>query len=170
MGNSIQTANNQVATTGKSFHFKEESNYVLITSFNREYILNYELAQKIIQAIFSEDSDFIAFDATILNKKYIQVIEPTKEKTEKQQKEIEEKRERKEKIEKRKNELLELKRGSDAKFYNEKYGNGKWTIFKNPYSKNASQHVIDAKDMREAWVYFKTAFPSEAEEMEKIKE
>src|SRR5690606_4093555 len=107
---------------GKFFDIQEGSNYVLMTSFDRQYVMEFEQAMLVIHSVFGSEADFITVNNTILNKKYIQCIEPTQELTTKQKEERKKKNEELAKIEKRKEELMSLKRNFDAEFYNKKFG------------------------------------------------
>lgn len=171
MQNQIATTNsNQITHSGKIFFTTEkDSNYAITTSFNVTYVVEYDQARNIMHSIFNTDADFITVNQTVLNRRYVQSIEPTKERTTNQKLEIEQKEMERKKEQKRKEDLLQLKRASDTKFYNEKYGEGQWTFLKSKLSQNSSQRVIDANDIKEAWVYFQTAFPSESKEVKQMK-
>lgn len=174
MENQIATTNNnQITHSGKFFFRVEEgSNYAITTSFNRVYIVEFEQAQNIMNSIFNTEADFITVNQTVLNRRYVQSIEPTKEKTEKQEEEIIKKRNEERKREQVKDDLLKLKRSSDVAYFNETYGVGSWLWFDNSLPsygrRNRNKHIITVKDRRDAEESFKANHPEEYKLMQEI--
>lgn len=173
--NQVNTRNdldNFVATlkkTGKFFDIQEGSNYVVMTSFDRQYVIEFEQAMLIIKNLFGTEADFITVNNTILNKKYVQCIEPTKELTKKQADEAERKALEARRIEDRKEELLKIKNNFDVEFFNKRYGAGKWKRYAFGLNRN-DELILSEKDLKDCSEAFKSEHPSEYAEIEKFSE
>lgn len=101
MEKSITTSNMPLAKKQKRFfEIEQGSNYLIATSFNQEYIVEFEQFQNISNNLFNTDADFITINKSIIQRKYIQKIEPTKQLTPKQ-KELKSNRREKERQEHR---------------------------------------------------------------------
>lgn len=161
---------NFVATlrkTGKFFDIQDGSNYVVMTSFDRHYIIEFEQAMLIIKNLFGTEADFVTVNNTILNKKYIQCIEPTKELTKKQSEEAERKAMEYRRVKDREDELQKIKNNFDVEFFNNKYGVGKWKRYAFGINRG-DELILTEKDLKDCLETFKTKYPQEYQEIEKI--
>lgn len=155
--------------TGKFFDIQDGSNYVVMTSFDRHYIIEFEQAMLIIKNLFGTEADFVTVNNTILNKKYIQCIEPTKELTKKQSEEAEKKAMEFRKLENRREELTKLKNAFDQEYFNKKYGVGKWKRYAFGINRG-DELILTEKDFSDVNEAFKKQYPQEDKEIEKISE
>lgn len=174
MQNQIATTNsNQITHSGKIFFTTEkDSNYAITTSFNVTYVVEYDQARNIMHSIFNTEADFITVNQTVLNRRYVQSIEPTKEKTEKQKEEDIKKRNKERKREQAKDDLLKLKRSSDVAYLNEKYGVGNWLWFRSGLglkrNSDRNKHIVSIQDRKDAEKSFKANHPEEYKLMQEI--
>lgn len=158
--------NEIVKATPQKVYFRivEGSNYKLITSFQDEYIIEYGLFQKLAKAILNKDIEFVTVYEALINKRYIYLLEPTKDKTIDQRKRIEKRKDEAAKREARRREISEQKRRSDVEYYNEKYGVDNWSLLQIMVDQRGNQiakkHRITAQDMKEATDYFRKKYPN----------
>lgn len=78
---------------GNFFDVEEGSNYKVYMTYEKTEIITFEQFKKLANAMFKINSDFVTINKTIVQRKDIRMIEPTKELT----KEAKQERERKEK-------------------------------------------------------------------------
>lgn len=143
----------QINTKQKRFFdIVKGSNYKVIDSFGVEYVVEFEQFQNIARNLFETDADFLTVNYEVLQKRYIYRITPTTEKTEKQKVQSKQKKARQADIADRKLELEKLKHKFDIKYYDKKFGKGKWQL----YPVTQDRYTITAKDRSECWNTFKT--------------
>jgi hypothetical protein len=149
---------NEINTDSKPvFQFQEESNYMVRTSFGHEYIVESSHAKKIMAVLFAGEVDFLTINNSVINKRYIQVIEPTKQKT---SKEIEDRVAVDRQEEELKNEKLRLEKHYmefRCDFLDNRYGEGNWILF--PLRSLPDKIVVTANDLREVKLRFNKEFP-----------
>lgn len=151
----------------KHFEVVENSNYKVTDSYQNEYIISFDHFQKLSQALFFGEGDFTTINNTVVNKRYIFKIEPTKEKTEKQKKEEELLKKNLKAEEDYRLSLFALKKNFDIKYYDEIYGQGNWKLFPTPlFGKNNNEKIISTTDRLNCSKAFAKNHPQESQEIE----
>lgn len=67
--------------TAKHFKVVENSNYLVVDSYKNEYVISYSHFVSLVNLLAEEGVEFITLGNTIINKRYIYKIEPTKKST-----------------------------------------------------------------------------------------
>lgn len=73
------------------FDVEEGSNYKVYMTYEKTEIITFEQFKKLVNTIFKVSSDFVTINKTIVQRKDIRMIEPTKEATDAVKKENERK-------------------------------------------------------------------------------
>jgi len=68
-------------------HFKvqEGSNYKITDSYEKEYVIDYDHFVKLLPKLVASENQFITINDSVVNKRYIYKVEPTRERTWEQQ-------------------------------------------------------------------------------------
>lgn len=66
---------------GLFFEVEEGSNYKIFMTYEKTEVITYEQFLKLANAMFKGSSDFITINKTIVQRKDVRMIEPTKEAT-----------------------------------------------------------------------------------------
>lgn len=166
MENQLKTINNQKVF----FTVKEDSNYKVMMTYDREEIIEYGQFVKLFKTLNAAEVVFVTINQRVVNKSTIIDISPTNERT-KAEKEILEKKNAQEKREQMHREsLAKLKEMFNFEFFNEKYGKGNWKRFTFAFDKDKHKHILTEGDIQGAWVAFKKKYPAEAKEIEDLQE
>lgn len=113
------------------FEVEKDSNYRVRMTYGEEEIISFEQFQKLSNAIFNGQGDFITINKRIVQKKDIRMIEPTQEKTKKEKELREQQLDDITRIETEKNKWIKVKDKFSTNFFNEKFGKDKWSHFPN---------------------------------------
>lgn len=121
---------NLLDQTAKKFKVKEGSNYKIIDSFQNEYVIDYTHFQNLNNSLFFGEGDFTTINNDIINKRYIYRITPTDEKTEVQKDRGTQIEEEKLKAKKQDDEEFAKYASFRKEWLDKKYGENKWSMFK----------------------------------------
>lgn len=152
----------QVQTIDKGLSFKviKGSNYKIVDSFQKEYVIGYDEFLRVSKAIFKDGVDFVTVGDRIINSKYVYLIEPTKEKTFAEKEIIKQKEEAEKQKEARKYELLGVKKAFDLKYWDNVYGKNKWKAYRGFGSKfDKNIHILDKQDFKDCQEAFMKEHP-----------
>lgn len=144
----------------RSFQIVQGSNYKVTDSYGNEYIIDFNHFQKLSNAVFNGEGEFTTINNTIINKRYIFKIEPTKELTDKQRQEKEAKQEQ---IRLEKSKKDEISKQFDifrVGYLNKKYGKDNWNLMK---------VMLNEALTKEIWNKFKELYPKESKFLEENK-
>lgn len=160
---------NEISTTNKQTFFtvKEDSNYKVMLTYDREEVIEYEQFKKLALVLNDNSTPFVTINQRIVNKTTILDIAPTKELTEKQRQIRAEREAEAKAIQDHKDELTKLKHAFDVQFFNGKYGENKWARYA-MFRKDENIHILTADDMAECWDEFAKTHPSQAKEIDDI--
>ena len=152
-----------------SFEIHEGSNYKFIDSYQKEYIVDYKQFRRIMKNLVDTEADLITINDKFLSRRFIYLIEPTKELTKKQADEAKKKAMEYRKQKDREDELQKIKNNFDVEFFNNKYGVGKWKRYAFGINRG-DELILTEKDLKECAEAFKVKYPQENKEIEKITE
>lgn len=117
-----------------AFKFHEDSNYLVLTSFKDEFIIEAWQFKKLLGLINSTQVDFVSINDSLVNKRYIQLIQPTTRRTPEEQSKFD----AAQKVEEQKYQDNETTASGWVSFsdnwMNNKFGVGQWKS-KVPYLK-----------------------------------
>lgn len=150
-----------------SFEIHQGSNYKFIDSYQKEYIVDFEQFQRIMKNLVDTEADLITINDKFLSRRFIYLIEPTKELTKKQADEAERKAMEYRRVKDREDELQKIKNNFDVEFFNNKYGVGKWKRYAFGINRG-DELILTEKDLKDCLEAFKIKYPSEYQEIEKI--
>lgn len=163
--------NNQITTTGENkvfFTVRENSNYKVLMTYDREEVIEYEQFIKLMKVINDGTIPFLTINQRVVNKSTIIDIAPTRELTFSQKIEAKKKKQEQQKIENRKAELDRIKKSFEIEFFNALYGEGNWKPYSFMFEKGEKREILTTKDHQDCWLAFEKAYPIEAEEIKKI--
>lgn len=106
----------------------EVGNYKVTMTYDQSEIITYDQFKSLAQAIFSNDIDFLVINGTIVQKRDVRMIAPTKELTSAHKAQVEQtaKKEHDDTIEKQREVDKYAKFRAD--YLNKKFGKDKWTL------------------------------------------